>query len=157
MIVNKRGQRTIYIYDYKKNIAFETADIDVEVVDGDIGLAKFIEEAKSLVVDKPKVVTPAYTTTNYGASSYGYGSYAYGSSYGGTSYGGYGSAASKAVTQSPSATGSDKENQKKKETPAPASLVKGSEDEAAKNKKTGKRKGKRKVKNNVALHDYTDY
>lgn len=159
MIVNKRGQRTIYIYDYKKNIAFETADIDVEVVDGDIGLAKFIKEAKSLVVDKPKVVTPLYTATNYGGSSYGsaYGGSSYYSSYGSTSYGGYGSAASKAVTQSPSSAGSGKENQKKKETPAPASLVKGSEDEAAKNKKTGKRKGKRKVKNNVSLHDYTDY
>jgi hypothetical protein len=75
MIYNKRGEKTVKLYDLRENILFETADVTVAVKEvGD--LTGFLEEAKELVVTK---------TYNYGA-----GVRAYGNSYPGyPSYGGY--------------------------------------------------------------------
>lgn len=52
MIWNKRGEKTIKIYDLRENVYFETADVTVEV----IGFGDFYEKAKEMVKDK--VVTP---------------------------------------------------------------------------------------------------
>jgi hypothetical protein len=58
LIWNKSGSKTILIYDMKKNILFETADVTVEVED-DGGFDEFMEEAKKLV--KTKTVSTTYT------------------------------------------------------------------------------------------------
>lgn len=75
MIYNKRGEKTVKLYDLRENILFETADVTVAVKEvGD--LTGFLEEAKELVVTK---------TYNYGTVAR-----AYGNSYPGyPSYGGY--------------------------------------------------------------------
>lgn len=75
MIYNKRGEKTVKLYDLRENILFETADVTVAVKEvGD--LTGFLEEAKELVVTK---------TYNYGA-----GARTYGNSYPGyPSYDGY--------------------------------------------------------------------
>ena len=75
MIYNKRGEKTVKLYDLRENILFETADVTVAVKEvGD--LTGFLEEAEELVVTK---------TYNYGA-----GVRTYGNSYPGyPSYGGY--------------------------------------------------------------------
>lgn len=75
MIYNKRGEKTVKLYDLKENILFETADVTVAVKEvGD--LSGFLEEAKALVVTK--------------TYSYGVGARPYGNSYPGyPSYGGY--------------------------------------------------------------------
>lgn len=75
MIYNKRGEKTVKLYDLRENILFETADVTVAVKEvGD--LTGFLEEAKELVVTK---------TYNYGT---GVGTY--GNPYPGyPSYGGY--------------------------------------------------------------------
>lgn len=75
MIYNKRGEKTVKLYDLRENILFETADVTVAVKEvGD--LTGFLEEAKELVVTK---------TYNYGT-----GVRDYGNSYPGyPSYGGY--------------------------------------------------------------------
>lgn len=75
MIYNKRGEKTVKLYDLRENILFETADVTVAVKEvGD--LTGFLEEAKELVVTK---------TYNYGA-----GVRTYGNPYPGyPSYGGY--------------------------------------------------------------------
>lgn len=75
MIYNKRGEKTVKLYDLRENILFETADVTVAVKEvGD--LTGFIEEAKELVVTK---------TYNYGT-----GVRTCGNSYPGyPSYGGY--------------------------------------------------------------------
>lgn len=75
MIYNKRGEKTVKLYDLRENILFETADVTVAVKEvGD--LTGFLEEAKELVVTK---------TYNYGT---GVGTC--GNSYPGyPSYGGY--------------------------------------------------------------------
>lgn len=75
MIYNKRGEKTVKLYDLRENILFETADVTVAVKEvGD--LTGFLEEAKELVVTK---------TYNYGA-----GVRTHGNSYPGyPSYGGY--------------------------------------------------------------------
>lgn len=173
MIVNKRGNRTVMIYDYKKNVLFETSDCDIEIEDGEYALMSFVDEVDSMVKEKKYTAakTPA-TSTNYGASSYG-GSY--GSSYGG-SYGGYGgynstynnnnnntkpaaTATPAATTQAktPATTGANKPAAKdeKKETPPHASLVSGGQNVS---KKTGKRKGKRKerIQKGRNLYDYVE-
>lgn len=64
MIWNKRGEKTVKIYDIRENILFETADVTV-TIKGMEDMTEFLEDAKELVVTK---------TYNYG---YGTGAYPY--------------------------------------------------------------------------------
>jgi len=68
MIWNKRGEKTIMIYDMLKNCLFETADVDVKVAPGELGLLEFLSDAK----DKVKEKAPAYNYGNYGGYGTGY-------------------------------------------------------------------------------------
>ena len=81
MIWNKRGDKTIKIYDLEKNILFDTTDVTVQIQDNEFGLSVFLEDAKKLVQDKkPAVQTAAASYQNnivYGGS---YSSYAQNSS-----------------------------------------------------------------------------
>lgn len=108
LIWNKRQEKTIKIYDLKKNIMFDTSDVTVIVKNGTLNIADFLGSAKEMAKPKPAAVTPAKTSTpaqktsNYSAyydddDDYsGYGGYnynGYGGYYGGYSggsYGGYG-------------------------------------------------------------------
>ena len=49
LIWNKKNDRTIKIYDLKKNILFETSDVEVLVYDGECGLLDFLDDAKNQV------------------------------------------------------------------------------------------------------------
>lgn len=71
LIWNKRNEKTIKIYDLAKNVLFETADVTVSVREDDIGMERFLKDAKEMVQDKK--YTPA-TPTTYG-NPYGYGGY----------------------------------------------------------------------------------
>lgn len=62
-IWNKRNEKTIKIYDLKKNILFETSDITVEIIADDT-TEKFMEKAKSMVVERPPVAT-SYKSSAY--------------------------------------------------------------------------------------------
>lgn len=64
MIWNKRGEKTVKIYDIRENILFETADVTV-TIKGMEDMTEFLEDAKELVVTK---------TYNYG---YGTDAYPY--------------------------------------------------------------------------------
>lgn len=64
MIWNKRGEKTVKIYDIRENILFETADVTV-TIKGMEDMTEFLEDAKELVVTK---------TYNYG---HGTGAYPY--------------------------------------------------------------------------------
>lgn len=66
LIWNKKGDKTIRIFDLKKNILFETPDVTVTVLDDGMGINEFIENAKSLVKDKQYI--PAYPTGYYGGN-----------------------------------------------------------------------------------------
>lgn len=79
LIWNKRGDRTIKIYDMQKNVLFETTDITVSILDNGNGISGIIKQAKELVHEK-------YTSSN-GTSLYAVNG---GSQYGGNGYGGYG-------------------------------------------------------------------
>lgn len=57
LIWNKKNDRTIKIYDLKKNILFETDDVRVFVEDDKLGLEKFMDEANEMV--QTKKVAPA--------------------------------------------------------------------------------------------------
>ena len=50
MIWNKKGDKTIKIYDFGKNILFETKDVDVEIMD--VFLEDFLEESRDQVTKK---------------------------------------------------------------------------------------------------------
>lgn len=71
MIWNKSHSKNIKIYDLKKNVLFETEDVEVKINDEIIGITKFIENAKEIC--KPPVYTssykspytPQYTPTQY--------------------------------------------------------------------------------------------
>lgn len=116
MIWNKRGEKTIKIYDLAKNILFDGTDVSVEVQDDGTGMSAFLAEAKKMVADKK----PAVQTTTNGYRG-GYGGY-----YGGYSgnYGNTGNAGKK----------DDKKPEEKKQTPPANSGGSGK-------KRKGKRKG----------------
>ena len=52
MIYNKRGEKTVKLYDLKKNVLFETADCDIKVVQDELGLEKFVQDARQMVKTK---------------------------------------------------------------------------------------------------------
>lgn len=52
IIWNKRNEKTIKIYDYAKNILFDTEDVSIKIMDDKLGVTKFITEAESMVKDK---------------------------------------------------------------------------------------------------------
>lgn len=79
MIWNKSLKVYMRIFDMQKNMLFESDDCEWAVLDDTIGLSKFIEDAKKIVVEQKT------TYSNYGGSYGGN----YGGSYGG-SYGNYG-------------------------------------------------------------------
>ena len=61
MIYNKRGEKTVKLYDLRENILFETADVTVAVKEvGD--LTGFLEEAKELVVTTYQAISGAGKT-----------------------------------------------------------------------------------------------
>lgn len=70
LIWNKKNDKTIKIYDMEKNLYFETADCETEVIPGEIGVAEFISGASELVkkyTPAPKTTTPATPLTTYSA------------------------------------------------------------------------------------------
>lgn len=58
MIWNKRLEKNIWIYDYKKNILFETADCKVDVLPGPLDLEAFLNEADTMVKERTFTQTP---------------------------------------------------------------------------------------------------
>jgi len=58
LIWNKKDERTIKIYDFAKNVLFETADVNIVVLEEDIGIISFIEDADDMV--KTKTYTSSY-------------------------------------------------------------------------------------------------
>lgn len=136
VIWNKSGAKNIRIYDIKKNIIFETSDIDI-VVKG------FIEEAKNIVTEK-KYTPPA--TTYPGCSNYtGYPNYT------GVKYAGSGTASVNANTNNQ--TNNTPVVVKKAESNTPVK-----KEEAAKSgRRKGKRRDKKNKKNNYSKYPYYDY
>ncbi len=49
LIFNKRGDRTIKIYDMKENIFFENSDVDLMIIEDGPKIESFVEQAKTLV------------------------------------------------------------------------------------------------------------
>ena len=75
MIWNKRGEKTVRLYDFAKNTLFETADCDIEVLDGPAGIVTFLKDARTQV-KTATVAAAAAGTTHYGYAGYGgYGGY----------------------------------------------------------------------------------
>ena len=68
MIWNKKGDSNIKIYDLAKNILFETADIDIEVMDDGYGLDSFVKESKNKVKDR--ITTGYQYSYQYGGKTY---------------------------------------------------------------------------------------
>ena len=68
LIWNKRGEKTVMIYDLEKNVLFESGDITVKVREGEIGMERFLNEAKEMVKDKTKKYGFPYC--NWGENPY---------------------------------------------------------------------------------------
>ena len=56
MIWNKRGEKTVKIYDIAKNIYFDTSDVTITVLDDNTGIEAWLKDAKE------KVKSPQTTT-----------------------------------------------------------------------------------------------
>jgi hypothetical protein len=118
LIWNKKGEKTVKIYDLAKNILFETSDVDVHILGNGFDMNAFLTDAREKVQTKP------VTQGNYGGGWGGWGGYA-GS---GTSYGyGY-------------------ETQKPAPSYGPSSSVKPVKDSAAEVKQPEKKEDKKKNK-----------
>jgi hypothetical protein len=118
LIWNKRGEKTVKIYDLAKNILFETSDVDVHILGNGFDMNAFLTDAREKVQTKP------VTQGNYGGGWGGWGGYA-GS---GASYG-YGH-----------------ETQKPAPSYGPSSSVKPVKDSAAEVKQPEKNEDKKKNK-----------
>ena len=120
LIWNKKGEKTVKIYDLAKNILFETSDVDVHILGNGFDMNAFLTDAREKVQTKPVTVTQG----NYGGGWGGRGGYA-GS---GASYGyGY-------------------ETQKPAPSYGPSSSVKPVKDSAAEVKQPEKKEDKKKNK-----------
>ena len=78
MIWNKSLNVYMRVFDMQKNVLFETADCEWAVLDETIGLSKFMDEAKKLVVEQKTT----YYNGNYGGNYGGYGGYSGAQGYG---------------------------------------------------------------------------
>ena len=69
IIMNKKHDKTIKIYDFAKNMLFETDDVTIQFIDDGLGLCEFISSAKSMITEKTYSYKP---WSNYGGDYYGY-------------------------------------------------------------------------------------
>ena len=129
LIWNKRDQRTIRIYDLKKNILFETSDIDI-YTEGGYNLDEFLAEAKEVVKTK------TYTNYNYGNSPY---------------YGGYSNTVTKAAGVTTPATQKEPTKPVAPVTPAKAAAT------TPTTEKKGKKKKDKKKETSKYGSGYDDY
>lgn len=51
MIMNKKWDKTIKVYDLAENILYETKDVTIEVTDNDYGLTQFVRDALEMLKD----------------------------------------------------------------------------------------------------------
>lgn len=163
MIINKRDERMILIYDLQKNILFETPDVDVKVVEDGSGISKFLNDAKTMV----KRAVPAAQST-YGFGAYGSGTYSSGyKDYRGSSYqtGTAGKTATGAAQGTVKSFGSSPADKnyamppKSPAQPAPAKPVPQASAPAKQIGRMGKRKNteKKPGKNTAYIGDYGYY
>lgn len=76
LIWNKRGDKYIKIYDFAKNIIFDTSDVIVSIDYDGVGSASFVRDSKEMVREiTPTYNTGTYYSGGYGGSSYGAGGY----------------------------------------------------------------------------------
>lgn len=80
VIFNKKGDKTVKIYDFEKNMLFETADVDVSILDEDGSLDQFLKDAGEMVRNEP--VRQTYSSQK-SAGGYQYSGY---SGYSGAGY-----------------------------------------------------------------------
>lgn len=70
-IWNKKNSRNISIYDMKKNLVFDNSEVSVDVIDGGIGIDKFLKEAEGMVVEHQYQYNNTNAYTNWNQYSYG--------------------------------------------------------------------------------------
>lgn len=128
LILNKKKDKTIKIYDFENNVLFETGDCKVEVVPSEeIGVTSFLKESSEMV--KTHVYTPSYYS-------------------GGTYYSGNTSAASQGTSTLDLITDGEKSIETQSKTATASTNVTKSN-----TGKKEKRKGKRKA--TTRKNDYT--
>lgn len=65
IILNKKGEKFIQIYDFMSNLVFDTEDVFMEVIDDNTGVKRFIEDAKGMI----KAESNTYIGYKYGQKS----------------------------------------------------------------------------------------
>lgn len=65
LIWNKRGEKTIKIYDLAKNVLFETSDVTVSVLDDGLGVESLLKDAKGKVREEKYSYSGAYVGEAY--------------------------------------------------------------------------------------------
>lgn len=69
VIWNKRGEKTIKIYDFAKNVLFETADCTIEIANDGLGIQDIIAESKAMVKERSWYSNTGYSSTTKAATS----------------------------------------------------------------------------------------
>lgn len=68
VIFNKKGDKTIKIYDLRENVLYETADVDLQIIDNEYGFGEFIKNAEEMVQTKTYQYTPPAQTSKPAAT-----------------------------------------------------------------------------------------
>lgn len=72
MIWNKKGDKTIKIYDLLKNVLFDGTDVSVDIQDDGTGIYSFIDDAKKMVENKISAAkSNTYSSNGYYNGYYG--------------------------------------------------------------------------------------
>lgn len=121
IIMNKRHDKYIRIFDLKKNVLFETFDITIEIIDDGNGVESFLKHAKSMVQDKKTTPVNSINSNSSSGSEDWYNQY----------YGNVYNLSSKNQNQLDNNSTDKKENDNKENFPP-------------RNNHKGKRRGKRK-------------
>lgn len=66
MIWNKKSERTIRIYDLKKNILFETPDVTVMIPEEVSGISDFVRDSREIVKNRTYSYGRSYSQNTYG-------------------------------------------------------------------------------------------
>lgn len=70
-IWNKKGDKTVKIYDFAKNVLFDTNDIDIKIIEEEDGIEAFLKKSEERVKTRPTVSYVSTTTNKYTNGFYG--------------------------------------------------------------------------------------
>lgn len=87
MIINKKLEFDVRVYDMASNTLFKNEHVDVVIAGANCNFESFIADAKKMIEDKKTSYTPNYPYSGAGSNAYSGSAYDYWNRQGGETYG----------------------------------------------------------------------